>query len=110
MVAEREESFTDHQGELTSRPPKRRKIFEEADVHDIQVSYEEYEARISSIVSENYEKAKEHGQLELSNPQGGEDDFMRDDDFMKAGVADITACVDEVLLQRALNQRALDSK
>ena len=37
-------------------------------------------------------------------------DLMRDDDYMQAGIADLTACFDEELLRRAVTERAAKSK
>ena len=74
-------------------------MFEDAEVADIQVSHEYYEAYVSAVVDDNYEKTKDLGELEVSNPQGREEGFLRDDNYMKSGIADVTACIDEVLLQ-----------
>ena len=55
---EREESFTNFRGDLIDRPSKRRRILDEADVCDIQISHERYEAPVSSIVAANFEAAR----------------------------------------------------
>ena len=48
-----EEKFLDFRGDLKNRPPKHQKVFDDADVFELQVSEEQYEAAISSIVGKN---------------------------------------------------------
>ena len=98
--AEAEDAFFDFRGELINRPPpKRRKILDDAGIFELKVSEEQYEAAISTIVAENdvYVTDSENEE-DNSNPQGGDLDFLRDDDYMQAGIADLSACFDEELL------------
>ena len=67
--AERKEQLMDGRSDLADRPPKQRKVLDDTDLCDIQVSYESYEASISSTVVTNYDRSLEHGQLEMSNTQ-----------------------------------------
>ena len=56
-----EDRFLDFKGDLIHRPPKRRKILDDADAFELQVSEEQYEAAISSIVGENETNAFKFG-------------------------------------------------
>ena len=51
--AESEDNFLDFRGDLIHRQPKRRKILNDSDVFELQVSEENHEAAISSIVGAN---------------------------------------------------------
>ena len=106
-----EDRFLDFRGDLIHRPPKRRKILDDADVFELQVSEEQYEADISSIVGEN-----ETGAFKLGDDDDPSSvineyfDFVRDEDYMQAAVADLTGCFDEELLRRAVTERTAKSK
>ena len=89
--ANQEESMIDFRGDAILREPKRRKVLDDRDVCEINVSEEKYEAAISSIVEENHCNPQDGDSPVLEcNPQGGEEDFMRDDNVMRAAVADLS--------------------
>ena len=79
--AEREDSYTDFRGDLIDRPTKKRRILEDADVGNINVSSERYEYVISSIVARNHDVINDV-MLGVANPQDSDSAFTRDDDFM----------------------------
>ena len=109
--AEAEDRFLDFRGDLLNRPAKRCEILDDVGVFELQVSEERYEAAISSIVAANHNcVTDDEGKDFCSNLQGGDLDFVRDDDYMQAGIADITACFDEELLRRAVTEREEKSK
>ena len=72
---------------MIDRPKKKRKLLEDADVGDINVSAEHYEYTISSTVTRNHDVIDDV-MLGVANPQDGDSAFTRDDNFMQAGVAD----------------------
>ena len=106
--AEREDNYTDYRGDLIDRPTKRRRLIEDADIWEINVSAERYEYAISSIVARNYDNTDEI--MLKADPRRGEAAFLMDDDFMQAGIADLSACFNEELLLKAVNERAVKGK
>ena len=75
-------------------------------VFELQVSEERYEAAISSIVAANYNCVIDNkGKDGCANPQDGDFDLIRDNDYMQAGIADLTACFDKELLRQAVTNR-----
>ena len=67
------------------------------------MSVEQYEAAVSSIVASNHCNPQDGESLEQAcNPQGGEDDFNRDVDYMKAAVSDLSVGYDEALFSEAI--------
>ena len=107
--AEREDAHTDYRGDLVDCPTKRRRLIEDADVGDINVSTDRYEYAISSVVARNYEGIDEV-MLGEPNPQDGDSAFNMDDDFMQAGIADLSACFNEELFSKAVTERAMQGK
>jgi len=101
-----EDSMIDFRGDvITPQPKKRRKILDDRDVFELNVSVERYEAAISSIVASypsNPQHAHESHHLEHA--------FNRDDDVMQAAVSELSACYDESLLAQALNERCMRGK
>ena len=96
---------------MVHRQPKRRKILDDSDVFKLQVSEEQHETAISSIVATQDTCAftsNNHGDpcLVINDDL----DFIRDDDYMQTAVADLTGCFDEELRQKAVNERAAKSK
>ena len=106
--AEREDNYTDYKGDLIDRPTKRRRLIEDADVCEINVSAERYEFAISSIVARNYDDTD--GIMLGAHPRDGDSAFLTDDDFMQAGIADLSACFNEELLCKAVNDRTVKGK
>ena len=106
--AEREDNYTDYKGDLIDRPTKRRRLIEDADVCEIDVSAERYEFAISSIVARNYDDTD--GIMLGAHPRDGDSAFLTDDDFMQAGIADLSACFNEELLCKAVNDRTVKGK
>ena len=106
--AEREDNYTDYKGDLIDRPTKRRRLIEDADVCEINVSAERYEFAISSIVAKNYDDTD--GIMLGAHPRDGDSAFLTDDDFMQAGIADLSACFNEELLCKAVNDRTVKGK
>ena len=51
--AEAEDKFLEFRGDLIRRQPKSRKILDDSDLFELQVSEEHYEAAISSIMGAN---------------------------------------------------------
>ena len=100
----------DHRGDVIVREQKRRKILDDRDVCEIKVSEERYEAAVSSIVANNCGNPQEGEVILSSNPQDGNASFNRCDDAMQAAVADLTACLDEDLLNEAVSKRLAQSK
>ena len=88
---------------------------DESEVFELQVSEEQYEAAISSIVGANDTGAFKYDEV-VDTPSVINDyleskaDFLRDDDYMQAAVADLTGCFDEELLRRAMTERTAKSK
>ena len=95
--SEREDAFFDFRGDLIDRQPKQRKLLDDSDIYEIQVSQDRYGSAISSIVAKNdtcvftSNKEKNH----CSNNQKYDMEFIRDDDYTQAGIADLTACFNE---------------
>ena len=107
--ADREEQFTNYRGELIERPHKRRRLIDEADIDSIDVSAERYEYAISSVVSRNHDIVDE-SMLRGGNPQDADSAFKMDDDYMQAGVADLSACFNDELLSEMVTSRASKGK
>ena len=63
--AESEDKFLDFRGDLIHRQPRCRKILDDSDLFELQVSEEYYEAAISSIVVSNYTGAFKYDEAEL---------------------------------------------
>ena len=61
------------------------------------------------MVWKNHDEAEET-LLGGDNPQDGDSAFRMDDDFMQAGVADLSACFNEELLNELVSKRASKSK
>ena len=94
-----EDRFLDFRGDLINRPVKERKILDDADVFELQVSEERYEAATSSLVAANHNCVTDNeGAEACSHPQDGNLDFIRDDNCTHAGVADLAVCFDKELL------------
>ena len=51
--SEKEDTFFYFRGDLIDRQPKQRKLLDDSDIYELQVSQERYESAISSIVSKN---------------------------------------------------------
>ena len=104
--ADNEESFLDWRGELQQAVPrKRRLIFDDADVCEINVTSERYEAAIDAIISGNdvtfvTEESKESRDTSV----------MREDDPICAQICDLSACFDENYLQEMMESKLQDSK
>ena len=76
------------------------------------MSQQRYESTISSIVSKNETcifTSNEYNNT-CSNPQHGDMDFIRDDDYMQAGISDLTTCFNEELLCKTMTERAAKFK
>ena len=110
QFADQEDSFVDFRGEVLVRPPKKRKVFDDADIADIQVTAEQYEAVVSSIVARNHERLSEGAVQMGCNPLDGDADLSRGEDFMQSAVAELTACFDQDLLCKMANERTAKSK
>ena len=77
----------------------------------LQVSKERYEATISSIVAANYNCVTgDKGKDKCANPQDGEFNFIRDNDYMQAEIVDLTVCFDKELLRWAVTNGGAKSK
>ena len=100
----------DFRGEVLVRPQKKRKVFDDADIADIQVTEERYEAVIISIVAANHDRLSEGAVQMGCNPQDGDADLSRGEDYMQSAIADLTACFDQDLLCRMANERTAKSK
>ena len=113
--AEAENRFLDFRGDLIHPQPKRRKILDDSDVFELQVSEEQYEAAISSIVSSNdtgafkYDEAVDSCSM-IKYYFESKAYSIRDDDYMQVAVADLDGCLDEELLRRAVTERTAKSK
>ena len=84
--------FFGFRGYLIDRQPKQQKFLDDSDIYELQVSQERYESAISSIVSKNDTcvfTSNEENNL-CPNPQYDDMDFIRDYDFMQAGITDLT--------------------
>ena len=68
-------------------------MLDDSDLYEIQVSQERYKSTIRSIVAKNdtcvFTSNKENNTC--SNPKHDDMDFIRDDDYVQAGIADLTA-------------------
>ena len=76
------------------------------------MSQERYESAISSIVAKNDTcifTSNEDKNI-CSNTQHDDMEFIRDDDYMQAGIANFTACLNEELLCKVVTERAAKSK
>ena len=106
--SEREASFFYFRGDLIDRQPKQRKVLDDSDIYELQVSQERYKYTISSIVANNntcvFLSNEENNPC--SNPQHDDMDFIRDDDYMQAGIADLTACFNEEFLCKYVTEQA----
>ena len=86
--AEAEDRFLDFREDLLHRQPKRWKILDDSDVFELQVSEEQYEAAISSIVGANdtgafkYDEAVDPYSV-INDYFESKADFVRDDDYMQ---------------------------
>ena len=82
---------------MIDRQPKQRKLIDDSDIYELQVYHERYESEISSIFSKNdtcvFKSNEENNPC--SNPYYDDMDFIRDDDYMQAGISNLTACFDE---------------
>ena len=112
--AESEDKFLYFRGDIIHRQPKRWKILDDSDVFELQVSEENYEAAISSIVGANDTGAFKYDEsvdsFSMKNDYfESKSDFVRDDDYMQAAVTDLTGCLYEELLRRAVNERTAKS-
>ena len=107
--AEREDQFTDFRGELIVRPPKRRRLVDDADIASIDVTHDQCEHVVSSVVAKKFDGVHE-SMLGGGNPQDGDSAFMMNDDFMQAGVADLSACFNDELLNQLVTKRASKGK
>ena len=88
-----------------------RKLLDDRDVCTIQVSVEKYEAAVSSVVAQNHCNPQDGDSLMPEcNPQDGDVEFLRDDDYMRAAISDVSPCYDEVLFNRSVRERASMSK
>ena len=73
-----------------------------SDVFELQVSEENYEAAIISIVGANdtgafkYDEAVDSSSM-INDYFESKYDFVRDNDYMQAEVADLTGCLDAEL-------------
>ena len=105
-----EESMIDYKGNVIVQEQKRRKLLDDREVSHINVSVERYEAAISSIVARNHEDPSDSCASEACNPQEGYEDFIRDDDVLKAAVAEMSVCYDDDLFCKAVTERVKHSK
>ena len=103
--ADVEDRFLDFRGDLVHRQPKRRKILDYSDIFQLQVSEEHYKTSISSIVGTNNTCVfKSNDDVDPHSVINNYFDFIRDDDYMQAAVADLTGCFDEEPLRRAVTE------
>ena len=88
--------------------PKQRKLLDDSDIYELRVSQERYESAISSIVANNdtcvFTSNEE--KIYCYNPQHDDMDFIRDDDYMQAGISDLMTCFNEELLCKSVTERA----
>ena len=110
--SEREDAFLYLRGYLIDRQPKQRKLLDDSDIYEIQVSHDRYESAISSIVDKNDTcvLTSNEDNNPCSNPQQDDMDFIRYDDYIQAGIADLMTCFNEELLCKAVTERAEKSK
>ena len=67
--------------------------------------------QLGPIVAANYNcVTDDEDKDECVNPQDGDFKFVRDNNYMQAGIADLTACFDQELLRRAATDRGAKSK
>jgi hypothetical protein len=79
-------------GDLINRPEKRRTILDDVDVFELQVFEVRYEAAINSIVAAIHNHVTGNKVEDAcANSQDGDFNFIRDDTYMQAGIAYITA-------------------
>ena len=97
---------------MIDRQPRQQKLLDDSDIYEIQVSQERYKSAISSIVAKNetcvFTSNEEN--KNCSNIQHDDMEFIIDDDYMQAGIDDLTACFNEELLCKAVTERAAKSK
>ena len=95
--SEGEDDFFDFRGYLIDRQPKQLKVIDDSDIYELQASQEKYKYSISSIVAKNDTCAftSNEDNNPCSNPQHDDMDFIRDYDYMQAGIADLRACFNE---------------
>ena len=82
---------------MIDRQPKQRKVIDDSDIYELRLSQERYESAINSIVANNdtciFTSNEE--KIYCYNLQHDDMDFIRDDDYMQSGIADLTACFNE---------------
>ena len=82
---------------MIDRQPKQRKVLDDSDIYELQVFQEIYESAISSIVAKNYTCVfmSNEEKNNCSNPNHDDMDFIRDGDYIKAGIANLKAIFNE---------------
>ena len=79
--ADAEDRFLYFRGDFLHRQPKRRKILDDSDIFELQVSVEQYETSISSIVGTNDTCIfKSNDDVDTHSILNDYFDFIRDDD------------------------------
>ena len=99
--ADNEESFIDWRGELQeSVPRKRRLMFDDADVCDINVSSERFEAAIDAVISGNdVTFVTDHSQ------ESQDTSVLNEEDPICAQVCDLSACFDENQMKQMMDSK-----
>ena len=93
--ADAEDRFLDVRVDLVHCQPKLRKILDDSDIFELQVSEEQYETAIRSIVGTNDTCVfKSNDDVDPHSVFNDSFDFIRDDDYMQAAVSDLTGCFD----------------
>lgn len=89
--SEAEDRVLDFRGDLVNRPANYHKILDNARVFELEISEERHEAAISSTVTANHNCViDDEGEDSCSNFQDGDLDFVRDDNYLQAGIAVIS--------------------
>ena len=84
---------------------------DDSEIFELQASEEQYEtAIISIIVTNNRCVIKLNDDVDTHSVLNDYFDFIRDDDYMQATVADLTGYFDEELLRRSVTERGAKSK
>jgi hypothetical protein len=103
--SQNEESFLDFRGDLVYPEPKRRKLIDENDYVDIDVSHERFEAAIDAVVASN-----DVTFVTEPNPQDGNTYNLDHDDPIRANLCDLSACFDDEQFADLLNGRLSETE
>jgi hypothetical protein len=106
-----EDRLLDFKGDLINHPAKQHNIFENAGVFELEVSKEKYDAAIISIMAANQNFVTDDEDEDVcANPDDGELESTRDNNYTQTGIFDLPACFGKELLQRAVTDSGAKSK